>query len=275
MAPWIIGHFPSHRIYVEPFGGAAGVLLRKPRAYSEVYNDLNDEVVGLFRVLRNPLQAARLIELLRLTPYARSEFDAAWEDHTDEVLLEDDAVETARRMVVRSFQGFGARLFSTRHACGWRSCTTRSRTTPAHDWAGYPDALALVVERLQGVTICCDDARHVMTVNDTPETLHYVDPPYLHEARATGGDVYAHELTPRQHQGLLRSLRRLQGMVALSGYDSALYRKLLPGWAMVSHAAQASGQRGSVARTEYLWLNPALQERAGDLFGGAAAAAGA
>ena len=52
LAPWIISHFPPHQIYTEAFGGAASVLLKKPRCYAEIYNDLDGEIVNLFRVAR-------------------------------------------------------------------------------------------------------------------------------------------------------------------------------------------------------------------------------
>ena len=101
LAPWIIGHFPAHRTYVEPFGGAASVLLRKPRSAAEVYNDLDGEIVNMFRVLRSPAQARELIRLVRLTPFARTEYEDAY-------LSDGDPIEQARRTLLRSFAGFGA-----------------------------------------------------------------------------------------------------------------------------------------------------------------------
>lgn len=58
LAKWIISHFPEHRIYVEPYCGGASVLLQKERCYCECVNDMNDEMVNLFRVLRNRDTAA-------------------------------------------------------------------------------------------------------------------------------------------------------------------------------------------------------------------------
>ncbi|MFT4099285.1 MAG: DNA adenine methylase [Rhodoblastus sp.] len=260
LAPWIISHFVDHRVYVEPFGGAASVLMRKPRAYAEIYNDLDGDVVNLFRVLRSP-HAAALKEAMRLTPFAREEFALAMAETSP-----SDPVERARRLVTRSFMGFGSNGHNADSKTGFRSTSNRSGTTPAHDWARYPDCLDAIVERLRGIVIDNRDARDVMAQQDSAETLHYVDPPYMPETRnARSGKsrdgrlgVYRHELNAGEHDDLLAFLRGLQGMVALSGYPSPAYDAALPEWRRVEREALADG---AAKRTEVLWINPALAHR--------------
>lgn len=256
---WIIRHFPPHRIYVEPFGGAASVLLRKPRSYAEVYNDLDADVVNLFRVLRSSA-AADLVAALRLTPFARDEFDLSYE-------VSPEPVEEARRLVVRSFMGFGSNGYNRERGAptGFRANSNRAGTTPAQDWANYPDALALIIERLRGVVVENRDAVACMKQHDGPETLHYVDPPYLPETRSLRGKkagagyvAYRHELTTEDHARLLEDLQGLEGSVVLSGYPSALYDNALPGWTRSETPAHADGARD---RTEVLWLNPRAAAR--------------
>jgi DNA adenine methylase len=269
LAPWVISHFPPHRIYVEAFAGAASVLLRKERAYAEVYNDLDSLAFNLFCILRDRDQAARLIELLRLTPFAREEFEQSIEPGVD-------PLERARRLIVRSFMGFGSNAHSqsphlqsgfrpaprfqagTRakpragpgnyRSTGFRSNSDRSGTTPAHDWRNYPDALVAIVERFQGVVIENRDAVEIMRQHDSTKTLHYVDPPYLPETRSPANKydlkhrAYRHELTRDDHVVLLAELKTLAGMVVLSGYPSGLYDSALGG-GLAAHRDRRSRRR--------------------------------
>ena len=244
LAPWIISHFPHHQIYVEPFGGAGSVLMRKPRSFAEIYNDLDQTVVNLFRVLRGN-RAAELVEALRLTPFARDEFSDAYTPH-------DDPVEAARRLVIRSFMGFGSNGHN--RSTGFRANSNRSGTTPSHDWVNYPDSLALAIERLRGVTIESKDAKLVMAQHDSPSTLHYVDPPYVFDTRSDLSKDYAYELSDEDHAELLTFLRGLGGMVILSGYPCPLYDQMLPDWDRTERVALADG---ASKRTEVLWRNPA------------------
>lgn len=259
LAPWIIRHFPPHRLYVEPFGGAGSVLLRKPRSYAEIYNDLDEEVVALFRVLRDPEQAGRLREMLDLTPYARSEFEQAYEPA-------GDPVEQARRTCVRSWMAHGSSGLRG-HSTGFRIGSQREYTTPAHDWRGFPAALPAIVERLRGVVIEKRPAAQLMERHDGPDTLFYLDPPYMFATRSqkrVGNDLhhgYRHEIDDAGHARLLEQADGLAGMVVLSGYPSPLYDAALPRWRRVETAAQAD--RGE-ARTEVLWLNRPCVERLGD-----------
>lgn len=245
LAPWILRHLPPHRIYVEPFGGAASVLLRKERTYSEVYNDLDGELCNLFRVMRE--RGLELREALLYTPFSRVEFRASYE-------ASSDSLEQARRTIVRSFMGFGSNAHSRKtgfRANGWR-CTT----TPATDWRNFPHALDAIIDRLRGVVIENRDALEVIQQQDTPTTLHYVDPPYCAETRDKGKD-YRHEMTEDDHRHLAEVLHECAGMVVLSGYACNLYDEdLYSDWHRVERVALADGAR---KRTEVLWINSAIR----------------
>lgn len=265
LADWFISHFPPHRTYVEPFGGAASVLMRKSRTYAEVYNDLDSEVVNVFRVMRDRESAEQLADALRMTPFAREEFEAAYMPPDDAT-----AVERARLTIVKAFMGFGsAAIHDTfpagmrtaasewRPPTGFRSSSSRSGSTPARDWSRYPAVIPAFCERLQGVVIECRPATHVIAHHDSPATLFYVDPPYLGELRNRNraeGKVYTHDMTTEdEHRELAEVLRGVSGHVVISGYPSELYDELYSGWTRLERGAFADG---ASPRREVLWISP-------------------
>lgn len=258
IADRIVANLPPHRIYVEPFGGVASVLLRKPRVQGEVYNDKWGGVVTVFKVLRDPKKAAELERRIRLTPFARDEFKLCSAEALAGV---KDPIEFSRRIIFRSFAGFGSGSANPAHATGFRSNSMRSGTTPAHDWANFPDVIRSFTARLQGVTIENKDAISVMLQHDSEETLHYGDPPYVHSTRKMGNRYckkgYVHELVDEDHRKLAEVLHQLRGMVVLSGYNSPLYEELYGSWERVEYTALAD--RAS-KRTEVLWFNPLAWE---------------
>lgn len=249
LAPWIISHFPKHRTYTEAFGGGGSVLLRKPRSYAEVYNDLDGEIVNLFRMARD--RGSDLERLVRLTPFAREEFVESYQP------AECD-LEQARRTLIRSFMGFGSASVS-KQVTGFRSNSNRSGTTPAHDWANYPRALEITIERLQGVVIENREAIDVLKQHDSAETIHYVDPPYVLETRwlKDKTKAYKHEMTDEHHRQLAEVLLKLEGGVILSGYRCPLYDELYKGWRRIDKAAHADG---AADRVESLWFSPKTPE---------------
>lgn len=252
LAIWIIAHFPPHRIYTETYGGAASVLLQKERCYAEVYNDLDGEIVNLFRVLRDSMQGRELKRLLTLTPYARSEFELSY-------LADGDPIEQARRTTVRSFMGFGSTL-TGKWTTGFRSNSKRSGTAPAHDWRNYPEALEGIIERLRGVIVEKGSAIPVLLAQDSPETLHYVDPPYPISTRQGrwAGNAYRHEMSDDDHRQMAEILHDLRGMVIVSGYPCGLYDvELFPTWQRIERGAYADS---ASKRTEVLWLSPNATE---------------
>ena len=254
LAPWVMSFFPAHLCYVEPFGGAAGVLLQKERAYAEVYNDLDGDVVNFFRVLRDPIDRAALVDACTFTPYAREEFDLAWTPA-------EDPIERARRLCIRAQMGFGS-AGATKGTTGFRIDTRRSYGTAQALWERYPDAIAAAGQRLQGVLIENRPAVDILMQHDAPDTLYFVDPPYVfstRDPRARTHGYYKHEMLDEEHAQLLEVLLKLNGMVVLSGYHTDMYDDMLVGWARHETEARISAGRGTKVRTECVWINPACR----------------
>lgn len=252
IAPWIIGHFPEHRVYLEAFGGGGSVLLRKPRSpIGEVYNDLDGEVVHFFRVLRDRDQAAELARVVVLTPYAAAEHDAAWGAWPTA-----DPVERARRFLVRCYFGFGSNSGTRSIQPGFRS-KRAGWSLPSQDWANYPPTILAAVDRLRGVVIEQMPAVDLLARYDAPDVLIYADPPYPKSTRTDRRDSYRCEMTDADHEALAVALHGTSGAVVLSGYRCELYDQLYGDWNRVSRVAMADK---AAMREECLWLSPRAQE---------------
>lgn len=245
LAPWIISHFPPHKIYFEPFGGAGSVLLRKPSALVEVYNDLDGRLVNFFQVLRDAKMRAALIKALRNTPFAEAEYFAALDG------FPADPIEDARRLAVR--QAFAHGTDTARRVSGFRIEVFSDFKRGPHEWRRYSRALVKSAARLRTVCISNRDWKALVR-RANADTLTYLDPPYLPETRRDGSRAYVHELTTDEHADLLETISSIKGMVVLSGYPHSTYDEALPDWRRVEIGAHADGAR---PRTEVLWLNPA------------------
>lgn len=256
LAPWVIEHLPPHRLYAEPFCGAASVLLRKPRSFAEVINDRDAEVVNLFEVLRDPAQAKDLANLLRLTPFARDEFARAY-------LPGQDAIERARRLVVKSFMGHGSIAATRENRTGFRhdAITRGGNSYPVDDWLNYPDKLGMFTERLRGVIVENKPATEIVSIYDHEEALFYCDPPYPASTRSsrTRDAGYRHEMSDDDHRDLAGVLHSVRGMVVISGYPCDLYdQELYPLW---TRRERTSRIDGGGRRVEVLWFNAAAASR--------------
>lgn len=255
MAPWLISHFPPHTAYLEPFGGAASVLMRKPRAPIEVYNDLSEDVINLFRVLRDPAQSKALIAQLENTPFSRTE-------HALSFALADDPVERARRTVVRAFQTFGSQgATSLMHNTFsvYRADKGRTRHNAVCVWHSYPPILSAVHRRLQRVVIESLPAIEVIDKYATPETMIYVDPPYPDSTVGGENKYYFVNMRDSDHRALAAALNACDAMVVVSGYACPLYDDdLFAGW---SYADCKDHSMLGDERVERVWFNRAAAIR--------------
>jgi len=247
---WLLPLLPKCHHYCEPFAGSGAVLLNRAPSPIETYNDLDGEIVNFFRVLRD--EKERLVESIGLTPFSREEFAVACK-------LDPDlsALERARRFYVRARQ-VRTGLAQTASLGRWANCKNTSRAGMSgviSRWLGAIEDLPLIAGRLLRVQIENRPAVQVIALYDSPETLFYCDPPYVHETRGDS-KAYRFEMTNHHHVELSKVLNRVRGMVAISNYQCDLMNELYPPpeWRKTVCAAKTNhATKGT--RVEVLWTN--------------------
>ena len=265
----VLGLMPRHLHYVEPFFGGGQVLFardpqdprylwdgptsdkRKADGVSEVVNDLDGDLMNFYAVLKAPDLYARLQHRLDLTLCSEGEWRAARDRLAGPA---GDAVARAADLFTFCRQSLSARM--TSFAPTVRTRLRGGRNDGVNAWWGAVDGLGAVHGRLQDVRLLCRPALDVIREEDTPATLFYLDPPYLHETRAAT-KAYAHEMSEAKHRQLLDALLACRGKLMLSGYPSALYDGALAGWARhpFDLPNNAAGGRQKAREMEVVWCN--------------------
>ena len=249
IAQWIISHFPDgyeNLVYLEPFAGSGAVFFSKKPSVVETINDLDSDIVNLFRVLRE--QPDELKRQLALTPYSREEYNLSFEPC-------DEPVEKARRYMVKTTQAIGAKLAGN-SKCGWRNHKQMRIGGTVCKWGGITETIDEAASRLRGSTtnlvqIEHKDALEVIKKYNSSDVLMYLDPPYVLSARKSGA-LYRHEMDSQGQNSLLDTIVGSRARIIISGYDSQLYNERLQGWWKDSTLSQTTSTE--MAR-ETVWQN--------------------
>lgn len=247
---------PPHNCWVEAFCGSSAVTLAKSPADIEVINDIDGEIVNLFRQLRN--NSKQLCKQIELTPYAEQELVDARNENSE---ISD--LEKARQFLVKSMMAINGSFGTNKGGFSYSDSYSRNKVgARVNRWNNLPERLRKVVERLKNVRIEQKDAKKLIErFSNRPATLIYLDPPYLAD-RINGYEIEAND--HNFHLDLLNVACKSNSMIFLSGYENELYTDLLTekkGWAMKEFEATTQGSNGqSKKRTEVLWMNKFFTE---------------
>lgn len=250
--------------YVEPFFGGGSVLLAQdPEGISEVVNDLNAHLVNFWSVLKNDYAFGVFQKRIDVQAFCEVDWktskglvDSLLWNGVNPTSWTDANVLRAVAFFIACRQSLSGRMKG--FAGITRNRTRRGMNEQVSAWLNAIEGLPAVHARLKRVLIRNQPALDIIRKEDGPRTLFYLDPPYLHETRATTGE-YEHEMSHADHEMLLGCLSNNKGRFLLSGYHSTLYDEYAAdmGWkchekAIHNHAA---GGKTKKVMTECVWTN--------------------
>jgi len=239
IAEWVIKHFPPHKVYVEACFGSGAVFFTKEPSTIEIINDLDGDIVNLFKACRD--YPKELATLIKLTPLARDEFYCC----CDKKNTTDSCLERARRTLVSFWQSYKISKSNT-----WEVAQNMNCIDYPKDWKKLPEKILAITERLKKAQIeNCNCINLIKRCNDE-DTLIYIDPPYLQSLCSK--NTYNYELTDNQHIELLNVLKESKSKILISAYDNEIYNRELKGWGT---DVKSNTNRNGANRIEKLYYN--------------------
>ena len=246
LAGWLSQYIPEHVCYVEPFAGGAKLFFSKGPSPVEVLNDVDNELVNLYRVIKNNEKRQKLINILNETPYSRSVF-RSWK-YGDKTTLDD--IEKA----VRYFYLCRASFAGDVERGGFGMPSKGTGRNPARTLRTAIDSLDIIADRLKSAVIECLDYADCISRYDSETTLFYCDPPYLNT-----GHYYGDNFTLQDHYRLSELLHGIKGHAMVSHYQNSLYDSLYHGWHRYEYqsfkGSYKSEGEGKPKTTEVLYCN--------------------
>jgi len=239
LAPRLIARIEAiaHTAYVEPFMGMGGVFLRRRfRPRLEVANDLNGEIINLFRILQR--HYPQLMEVMRFQIVSRREFERL--RATDPAGLTD--LERAARFLYLQRLAFGGQLGGVFGVSTGGSRFSLARLEPLLDAAH---------ERLDGVVFETLDWAELLRRYDGPEVLFYLDPPYYGNERDYGDGLFGRE----DFAEMAAQLAGLKGRFLLSINDTPEVRAIFAGFDQEEVGLSYSVSRGAATKARELIIS--------------------
>ncbi|EBK1011001.1 DNA adenine methylase [Salmonella enterica] len=210
LAKHILPLFPKHTCYVEPFCGAAALYFLKDSSRVEVINDVNGELVNLYRVVKHHLE-----EFVRQFKWALvSRQIYKWLQVTPEETLTD--IQRAARFYYLQKQAFGGKVAD--HTFG-----TSTTSAPRFNLLRIEEELSLAHLRLARTIIEHTDWAKCIERYDRPHTLFYCDPPYW------GTEGYGVDFPLVEYERMAQLATSMQGKMIISVNDIPEMRKAFAG----------------------------------------------
>jgi DNA adenine methylase len=250
LSQWIVSNFPEKYVdmtYVEPFCGGANILFNKERSKKEIINDLDINIINIYRALRD--ESKEFIRRLNICKYCEDTFERA---SKKSLLPFDDYLDHAiNEFIIRRMSRGGLKK-----NFAWSKRMRGGQPGDVNAWETAIENLPFLSKRLQEVYILNKKAIDIIQNFNEENTMIYCDPPYLHETRVSKS-VYSSEMNTDDHIELAHILNSFSGKVMISGYDSPLYKRLYKEWnvekkKIVNHSSQ---QKSKNKKTEVIWKN--------------------